>query len=89
MPLGGRLSLSLALERKCVKISLQDTGKGIPPEIMPLIFDPFFSTKSRGNGMGLTIVHRIISEHKGEIHICSTPGAGTTVELRLPRWPSE
>jgi len=89
MPLGGKLSLSVALETKCVKISLQDTGLGIPSETLPLIFDPFFSTKAQGNGMGLTIVHRIISEHKGEIHICSTAGVGTTVDLHLPRWPSE
>ena len=88
MPVGGKLSLRVSLEAKSVQITLHDTGAGIHPETMPLIFDPFFSTKAQGNGMGLTIVHRIISEHKGEIQICSTPGAGTTVDLRLPRWPA-
>ena len=85
---GGRLSITAALEATCVKITIQDTGVGIPPETMALIFDPFFSTKPQGTGMGLTIVHRIISEHKGEIQILSTPGTGTTVNLCLPRWPA-
>jgi signal transduction histidine kinase len=89
MPGGGNLSITLALEAQCVKITLQDTGTGIPAEILPLVFDPFFSTKPRGTGMGLTIAHRIISEHKGELCLASTPGVGTTVELRLPRWPSD
>jgi signal transduction histidine kinase len=89
MPLGGSLSLTVALEPKSLKISLQDTGSGIPAETLPLIFDPFFSTKPRGTGMGLTVAHRLIAEHKGEISLCSTPGTGTSVDLWLPRWPSD
>ena len=89
MPKGGKLSLAVALEAKSVRITLQDTGTGIPTEILPLVFDPFFSTKPQGTGMGLTIAHRIISEHKGEVRLGSTPGVGATVDLWLPRWSSE
>jgi len=89
MPAGGKLSLAVGLEAKSVKITLQDTGTGIPADILPLVFDPFFSTKPHGTGMGLTIAHRIISEHRGEVRLCSTPGGGATVDLWLPRWPAE
>jgi len=89
MPGGGELSLTAAMAGQSVIITLEDTGTGISPEILPLIFDPFFSTKPQGTGMGLTIAHRIIAEHKGELNITSRPGGGTTVELRLPRWADE
>jgi signal transduction histidine kinase len=89
MPSGGNLSLRVVLEAQCVRITLQDTGTGIEEEILPLVFDPFFSTKPRGTGMGLTIAHRIILEHKGELCLSSTTGVGTAVDLWLPRWPSD
>jgi two-component system sensor histidine kinase HydH len=89
MPHGGTLSLTVTLEAKVVRITLQDTGKGIPTENLSLVFDPFFSTKPQGTGMGLTVAHRIVSEHKGEICLSSTSGAGVTVDLCLPRWPSD
>jgi len=89
MPSGGKLTLTLALEAKSIRITIQDTGPGITAEILPLVFDPFFSTKPQGTGMGLTIAHRIMSEHKGEVRLCSTPEVGTSVDLRLPRWPSD
>lgn len=89
MPAGGKLFLAVALEGGSVRITLRDTGLGIPAEILPLVFDPFFSTKPQGTGMGLTIAHRIISEHKGEMCLSSTPGVGTTVDLWLPRWPGD
>lgn len=89
MPSGGKLTLTLALEAKSIRITIQDTGLGITAEILPLVFDPFFSTKPQGTGMGLTIAHRIMSEHKGEVRLCSTPEVGTSVDLRLPRWPSD
>jgi signal transduction histidine kinase len=89
MPAGGTLTLSAALESRSLKISLRDSGVGIAPETLPLIFDPFFSTKPQGTGMGLTTAHRIILAHRGEMQVCSTPGQGTTVDLWLPRWPSD
>ena len=74
MPNGGRLSLSVTPEPKGLRLILRDTGMGIPPEDMPYIFDPFFSSKPDGTGMGLTKVHQVISDHRGEIQINSTPG---------------
>lgn len=87
MPTGGELSLLAAPDAGSLRITLRDTGIGIPAEILPLVFDPFFSTKPQGTGMGLTIAHRIVSEHRGEVRLESTPGLGTTVDVWLPRWP--
>jgi signal transduction histidine kinase len=86
MPNGGRLSLSVTLEPKGLRLILRDTGMGIPPEDMPYIFDPFFSSKPDATGMGLTKVHQVISDHRGEIRINSVPGHGTEVNIWLPRW---
>ena len=89
MPHGGTLSLTVTPEAKVVRITLQDTGKGIAPESLSLVFDPFFSSKPQGTGMGLTVAHRIVSEHKGEICLSSTSGVGVTIDLCLPRWPAD
>lgn len=67
-----------------ISIRVQDNGGGIPPEYMSRIFDPFFTTKGDGTGMGLSICHRIIDEHGGQIHVTSQPGCGTTFNLQLP-----
>lgn len=72
-----------------IVIRVQDSGSGIPPEHLSRIFDPFFSTKGDGTGMGLSICHRIISEHGGQVHVTSQPGRGTTFNIHLPlRQPS-
>jgi signal transduction histidine kinase len=89
MPNGGCLSLSVTPEPKGLRLILRDTGVGIPPEDMPYIFDPFFSSKPDGTGMGLTKVHQVISGHHGEIQINSTPGRGTEVTIWLPRWQTK
>jgi PAS domain S-box-containing protein len=67
-------------------IQVQDSGVGIPTDVMPRIFDPFFTTKAvgKGTGLGLAIVHRIVTAAKGEIYIESQIGSGTTVRLILP-----
>jgi len=67
-------------------IQVQDSGVGIPQDVMPRIFDPFFTTKAagKGTGLGLAIVHRIVTALKGEIYIESQVGSGTTVRLILP-----
>jgi signal transduction histidine kinase len=83
---GGRLTLEVTPEAKGLSLSLRDTGAGIPPEDMPYIFDPFFSSKPHGTGMGLTKVHQVVSDHRGEIQITSAPGHGTEVTIWLPRW---
>ncbi len=71
-----------------VRLSIIDEGKGIAPEDMDKIFNPYFSTKERGNqkgtGLGLSICHSIIRNHDGKMAVDSSPGAGTTVYLYLP-----
>lgn len=66
------------------EIIVSDSGRGIPPEALSRIFDPFFSTKDSGTGLGLAIVHRIIESHGGRIEVRSTQGAGTTFRIALP-----
>ncbi|MEE4241585.1 MAG: ATP-binding protein [Desulfopila sp.] len=71
-----------------VRIEISDTGSGIKNEIINLIFDPYFSTKEKsgdkGSGLGLSIVHSIVSKHGGAIDVNSSPGKGTTFTLFLP-----
>jgi signal transduction histidine kinase/outer membrane protein OmpA-like peptidoglycan-associated protein len=69
---------------RMVDVSISDTGQGIPPELMPRIFDPFFSTKDEGAGLGLSLVHKIIENHKGRIRVTSKPGVGSTFVISFP-----
>lgn len=91
---GGQLTLKIrrvkqtkaaaaANEPPSVEISIADTGPGIPKELQERIFQPFFTTSSSGTGLGLAITRRIISAHKGSIHLESFPG-GTVFSIRLP-----
>jgi PAS domain S-box-containing protein len=70
-----------------VRMSVSDTGHGIPPELLKRIFDPYFTTKpvGEGTGLGLAVVHGIIKSHGGEITVHSEPGKGTTFHVYLPR----
>ncbi|MDH3393525.1 MAG: ATP-binding protein, partial [Desulfobulbaceae bacterium] len=74
----------LPADKKYVKIAIQDTGTGIPEEIIDKIFDPYFSTKKEGSGLGLAIIYSIISKHDGHIGVSSTAGQGTTFTIYLP-----
>jgi CheY-like chemotaxis protein len=68
-----------------VRLRVADTGKGIPTELLDRIFDPFFSTKGMGSGLGLAMVHGIVKQHQGWIECHSAAGQGTTFDLYLPR----
>ena len=66
-------------------VEIKDTGSGISDENIKKIFNPFFTTKEKGSGLGLPIVRKIIEGHGGTIDIYSTEGAGTSVVLHLSR----
>jgi PAS domain S-box-containing protein len=96
MPQGGKIEvrtenteLSASAARslppgKYVKISIKDRGPGIQPDHLPRIFDPYFTTKKAGTGLGLTTVYSVVRKHSGQINVVSEPGRGTTFEIYLP-----
>jgi two-component system sensor histidine kinase PilS (NtrC family) len=88
MPNGGelRIGIGIVTQRNTRKLEVwvTDTGSGINPESLPHIFEPFFSTKPEGSGMGLAVVHRVVQDHGGDVEVRSDPGGGTTFTLRLP-----
>ena len=86
MPTGGKLTLRTFMENRELKIAVQDTGCGIPPENLSKIFTPFFSTKKevKGVGLGLSVVYGIIQGLKGRIEVESKVGEGTTFTVCLP-----
>jgi len=67
-----------------LEIRFQDSGMGIKPEDLPKVFEPYFTTKEVGIGLGLALTKQIVEEHGGQIEISSDPGQGTAVRLRLP-----
>jgi signal transduction histidine kinase len=92
MSSGGRLVISSRPGKNgdSVEIGVADTGKGIPPEFLPHIFDPFFSTKGDGGtGLGLSVSYGIIKNHKGDIRVESKVGVGTTFTIELPLYKKE
>lgn len=86
MEQGGKLFISSRYleEQKMVEIVFRDNGVGIPKENLPKIFEPFYTTKAKGTGMGLAVVFGIIAQHKGEIDVASEVGKGTAFFIRLP-----
>ena len=95
MPNGGRLVVSAMSPDSSGSVApmatvrIEDTGEGIPRERVGRLFDPFFSTRPHGTGLGLTIAHRVIQDHGGRIRVESTPGKGTTLTVELPLLPGE
>jgi signal transduction histidine kinase len=92
MPEGGALKVGLkAVEGEAVKLTVSDTGKGIPAELLERIFDPFFTTKAAPTrlGMGLSLCHAIVEAHHGKISVESAPGTGTTFTVLLPAAPRQ
>ena len=84
MPQGGELKVSTFTKDNSVYIMVVDTGVGISAEDLEHLFEPFFTRKTRGTGLGLANVKRIFEEHGGNVEIESTPGRGTEVSLWLP-----
>ncbi len=89
MERGGLLTVETASTPEATLIRVIDTGRGIPPQEIPRVTEPFFSTKTQGTGLGLSIVQGIVANHGGRLLIASRPGEGTTVTIELPARGSE
>jgi len=85
----GKLTLTTRSDGVGVAVEVADNGKGIAPDVLPKIFDPFFSTKEigKGTGLGLSISYKIVQQHGGRIDVDSRPGAGTRFTVWLPLKP--
>ena len=89
--LSGRDKATITIETRGdtneVEVKIIDNGPGIPPEVLPRIWDPFFTTKDvgEGTGLGLSIVHELVERHGGEIVVDTKLGDGTTFTVKLPR----
>jgi signal transduction histidine kinase len=85
MPEGGSLGLIATAMGESVEITVRDSGIGISPDNLSRIFEPLYSTKAKGIGLGLSIAHEILGRHHGTLTVKSEPGAGSSFTARLPR----
>jgi signal transduction histidine kinase len=85
MPSGGALQITLSETDRFVAVAFSDAGPGISPWDLSAIFEPFYTTKSSGSGLGMMILQRIIRDHGGEIEVRTEPEHGTTVTVFIPR----
>ncbi|MDX9713963.1 MAG: hybrid sensor histidine kinase/response regulator [Dissulfurispiraceae bacterium] len=86
-PAGGSVTITTSAHRDYIKVSVSDTGEGIPEQDTALIFDPFYSTKSGSFGMGLSLVKQIVNEHMGSISVENQPGVGAVFIMKFPvKW---
>jgi signal transduction histidine kinase len=88
MPNGGELKIATRKTKKETHVSFQDTGTGIPETDLPNLFQPFHTTKAKGQGLGLPVCKRIAEAHGGQIAVNSTIGKGSTFTVKLPNKPS-
>jgi signal transduction histidine kinase len=79
-----QVHISAKTENERAYISIRDTGIGMPPEIISRIFDPYFTTRSQGTGLGLHICRQFVQDMKGEISLESTVNQGTTFTISFP-----
>lgn len=84
MPDGGRLTVKTRCHGDTVELVIEDTGEGMPDEVREKIFEPYFTTKDFGSGIGLTLVYKVMKEHMGEITVHSEEGKGTRFTLSFP-----
>ena len=81
---GGVLTVRAAFSGAHVRLEVEDTGVGIPPELRDKVFSPFFSTKGKGSGLGLAMIRKTLDDLGGSAELASIPGEGTRVTLLLP-----
>jgi signal transduction histidine kinase len=84
MPDGGQLEISAYQEKSKIYITINDTGVGIPEEVQSKLFTPMFTTKAKGQGLGLAVVKRLVEAQGGTISFVSTIGKGTKFTIKLP-----
>jgi len=84
MPAGGDLTVSTNASDSRASVVIEDTGTGVSKENMPKLFEPFFSTKTTGLGLGLAMTKRVVEEHGGKVDFQSIEGKGSTVTISLP-----
>ncbi|GEM_PF-4756757 len=80
----GKIQVRSWRDGNSVRIQVKDSGPGIPVEVLDRVFEPFFSTKKTGTGLGLTLVQQVLQEHAGEVRVTSEPGQGTTFLVSIP-----
>ena len=85
MPDGGDIWLTLSEQDQGILVEIKDEGAGIPEENMDKIFDPFFTTKDAGTGLGLSVVHQIVTQHGGTVSVSGNKDKGTTFRLFFPQ----
>ena len=83
MPKGGVLGVASRARDGVIEVEISDNGQGMTPEQLAGVCDPFYTTKERGTGLGMSVVHGIIEQHEGKLHIRSEPGKGTTITITL------
>lgn len=84
LPPGGKIRIRTFFREGMVHLEIEDNGKGILPEHLPRIFEPYFSTKEEGSGLGLSTVYKILNLHKGHVNVQSFPGKGTLFTCAFP-----
>lgn len=84
MQQGGQLSISTAYAHSHIILSISDTGSGIPDELKHKIFEPFYSSKSMGTGLGLPLCANIVQRHNGKINVLDNRGQGTVFQIVFP-----
>jgi signal transduction histidine kinase len=88
MPSGGTIAIRTSEGDAGVEIWFDDSGPGIPPENLSKIFEPYFSTRDAGVGLGLAMTRKIVTDHGGDLTASNRPGGGTRFSFTLPRVPA-
>lgn len=88
MPEGGRLTLRLQPSARGAQLEVEDEGAGIAPDVRARMFEPFFTTRASGTGLGLALVQHAVLQHQGQLEVRSAPGEGTLFRIELPRSPA-
>ena len=83
-PNGGTITIKTGLDRDAVTVSFEDQGVGIPDDLLERIWNPFFTTKEKGTGLGLGVVKKVVELHGGRVHISNRPAGGANVTITLP-----